>query len=300
MSGKEEKHDVFIQGFKNYLEALNMAQNTVNAYVSDASQFLDFLASRDMDVSRADGVTLLEFLKQLTLKKLKSSTKRRMMEALKRFYQAMEKTGQVNGNPFRDFQDMPKAEEGEARVLTEAEYRRLRDLVRSNRRKSSIRDYAILELALQTGLRRSEICALTLDHVEFSTKSTVGHVKVVKGKGGNERIVTLNQAGEKALKEYLAVRPKGTEYKEIFLNNQLKPCDPVVISIIFKRYMEMAGIKDASFHSLRHTFATHNLKKGTSIIVVQRALGHKSLTTTQKYTHLLKEMMDEQLTKSIL
>ena len=64
--------------------------------------------------------------------------------------------------------------------------------------------------------------------------------------------------------------------------------------------MEKAGINNASFHSLRHTFATHSLKRNTNIIVVQEALGHKSLTTTQKYTHFLREMMDEQLTRNAL
>ena len=222
------------------------------------------------------------------------------MEAVKTFYRAMARMGYVSGNPAADFRDMPKAEDAKARVLTEMEYRGLRDVVRGSRRRSGVRDYAILELALQTGLRRSEICSLTLDDVEFSTRATVGRVRVRKGKGGKERSVTLNDAAQKALKDYLAVRPKDTGHQEIFLNNRRKPCDPVIISAIFRKYMEKAGIKGASFHSLRHTFATHSLRKGTNIIVVQEALGHKSLTTTQKYLHFVREMMDEQMTKNAL
>jgi site-specific recombinase XerD len=223
-----------------------------------------------------------------------------MMEGIKAFFRAMKRIGQVTENPFNDFQDMPKVKDRNMRVLTEMEYRSLRDVVRASRRKSSIRDYAILELALQTGLRRSEICSLTLDDIEFSTRTTVGHVRVREGKGGKERTVTLNSIAEAAIKEYMAVRPEDTGFKEIFLNNRLKPCSPMVISAVFKKYMEKAGINGASFHSLRHTFATHSLKKDTNIIVVQEALGHKSLTTTQKYTHFLREMMDSQLTKNSL
>ena len=71
--------------------------------------------------------------------------------------------------------------------------------------------------------------------------------------------------------------------------------NPVVISAVFKRYMKRVGINDASFHSLRHTFATQRLKKGTDIKVVRDALGHKSLTTTEKYAHFIQEVMDKQL-----
>ena len=290
----------YLSQFEDYLRSVSMAENTVESYGQDVKQFLKFLESEGADIRDVDEETLLRFLKKLTEKELTGTTKRRMMEGLKAFFRAMKRIGQVNGNPFADFQDMPKVKDKNMRVLTEMEYRSLRDVVRGSRRKSSIRDYAILELALQTGLRRSEICSLTLDDIEFSTRTTVGHVRVREGKGGKERTVTLNNVAEGAIKEYLTIRPEDTEYKEIFLNNRHRPCSPMVISAIFKKYMEKAGIHGASFHSLRHTFATHSLKKDSNIIVVQEALGHKSLTTTQKYTHFLREMMDNQLTKNAL
>ena len=286
--------------FESYLRSLNVSENTITAYIGDARQFLDFIRGEGLDARDADGETLLMFLEHLTKMELKGSSKRRKLEAVKAFYRAMKKIGLMDDNPVADFSDMPKVKDEHMRVLTEMEYRSLRDVVRGSRRKSALRDYAILELALQTGLRISEICSLSMDDVEFSTRTTVGHVTVRKGKGGKERLVTLNDAAEKALKAYLDVRPKNTEHKEFFLNNRLSPCDAQVIGSVFKGYMKKAGIDNASFHSLRHTFATHSLRKGTNIIVVQEALGHKSLTTTQKYLHFLREMMDDQLTKNVL
>lgn len=295
-----KKTEDYLNQFEDYLRSVDMAENTVESYGRDVKQFLEFLEVEELDIRNVNEEVLLRFLQKLTERELTSTTKRRMMEGLKTFFRAMKKMGQVRENPFTDFQDMPKVKDRNMRVLTEMEYRSLRDVVRGSRRRSSIRDYAILELALQTGLRRSEICSLTLDDMEFSTRTTAGHVRVREGKGGKERTVTLNNVAEKAIKEYLTVRPEDTGYKEIFLNNRCKPCSPVVISAIFKKYMEKAGIHGASFHSLRHTFATHSLRKNTNIIVVQEALGHKSLTTTQKYIHFLREMMDTQLTKNVL
>jgi len=289
-----------IDKFLLYLQSLNMSENTILSYGRDVGEFLKFIESRDINVPQVTQGTLLQFLEYLSRRKLKGNTRRRKMEAVKTFYRGMQKMGELERDPFHSFQDMPRTADAPMRVLTEAEYRTLRDVVRSSRRKTGIRDYAILELALQTGLRRSEICSLTLNDAQFSTKTTVGHVTVRKGKGGKHRRVVLNSPAEKALKEYLAVRSKGTPHQEVFLSNRLKPCTPVVMSRIFKRYMEKAGIQGASFHSLRHTFATHSLRKGTNIIVVQEALGHKSLTTTQKYLHFLQEMMEKQMTKNAL
>ena len=290
----------YLSQYEDYLRSVGMAENTVKSYGQDVKQFLKFLEDEGADILDVEEEVLLRFLRELTERELAGTTKRRMIEGIKTFFQAMKRIGQVTESPFADFQDMPKIKDRNMRVLTEMEYRSLRDVVRASRRKSSIRDYAILELALQTGLRRSEICSLTLDDIEFSTRTTVGHVRVREGKGGKERTVTLNNVAERAIKEYLTVRPENTGYKQVFLNNRLKPCSPMVISAVFKKYMEKAGIHGASFHSLRHTFATHSLKKDTNIIVVQEALGHKSLTTTQKYIHFLREMMDSQLTKNSL
>jgi site-specific recombinase XerD len=286
--------------FESYLKSINISRNTITAYVSDVRQFLEFIRSESGDINSVNEGFLLRFLEHMTMKELKGSTKRRKIEAVKAFYNAMKKKGIIEENPIIGFSDMPKSSDGHMKVLSEMEYRSLRDVVRSTNRHSNVRDYAILELALQTGLRVSEVCSLSLDDLELSTKATVGYVTVRHGKGGKDRVVTLNEAAERSIKAYLAMRPKTATCDRLFLSNRLGPCNPVVIGAVFKGYMRRAGIDGASFHSLRHTFATHSLRKGTNIIVVQEALGHKSLTTTQKYLHFIREMMDEQLTKNAL
>ena len=254
------------------LRSLNMSENTVAAYLSDIRQFVEFVQTKRMNVHEVDHGVLLKFVEHMTDKGLKGSTKRRKMEAVKTFYRMMGNMGIVKGNPVADFRDMPKAEDYHMRVLGEMEYRSLRDVIRGNQRKSAVRDYAILELALQTVLRVSEICSLSMDDIEFSTRTTVAHVRIRKGKGGKERLVTLSEVTEKAIKDYLTIRPKVADRKEIFLNNRLKPCNPAVIGGVFKRHMAKAGISGASFQSLRHTFTTHSLRKGTNIVVVSNVV----------------------------
>ena len=169
--------------FESYMRSVTMSENTITSYRRDAREFLTFIESKGISPQEVDHGTLFQFLEHLTQRGLSSSTKRRRLEAVKTFYRAMRRMGELEEDPAADFRDMPKMGEAKARVLSEMEYRTLRDAVRSSRRKSGVRDYAILELALQTGLRRSEICSLTVDDVEFSTRTTVGRVRVRKGQG---------------------------------------------------------------------------------------------------------------------
>lgn len=165
------------------------------------------------------------------------------------------------------------------------------------------RDAAIIELLLQTGMRLSELVNLKVDDIELPRKITkdpfnVGSIHII-GKGGKERTITLNWKACKAIKAYLKVRP-GVDYKELFITKFLKPIGPRGLQNIVKKYLDEANIKNASFHTLRHTFATHQIKKGTNIRVVQEALGHESLQTTSVYISLARKLMDKELQEHAL
>ena len=192
----------------------------------------------------------------------------------------------------------PEREREERRVLTEAEYKRLMSAV-----QHEVRDGAILEVLLQTGIRQSECAAITLGDLQLPARvsrdqGNVGSLRV-HGKGRKDRVVTLNYKACRALKAYLAIRPKVDE-EALFLTKFEKPLGTRSIRNIVAKYLQEAGIAGASTHALRHTFATHHVRKGTKLDVVRQALGHESLATTSVYVGLAREVMDQELQRNAL
>jgi site-specific recombinase XerD len=146
------------------------------------------------------------------------------------------------------------------------------------------RDYAILQVFLQTGIRVSELANLTRDDIDFIKPSIT-----VRGKGMKEREIFLEKKGVHALKSYLAVRGESFSPR-VFLNYQGEPISERGIRKLVVKYRKEAGItKKASCHTLRHTFATCKAEKGVPAYQLQQWLGHANLNTTQIYIHLGKQ-----------
>jgi len=184
-------------------------------------------------------------------------------------------------------------------VLTEGEYKRLLEAVRHE-----TRDAALVEVLLQTGMRLSELARLRLSDVDLPAKinrdqGSVGSVRIF-GKGRKERTVTLNWKACKAIKAYLGIRPKVEEDERLFLTKFGRGMGPRAIQYRVEKYLEEAAIQGASVHTLRHTFATHMVKKGTKLDVVRQALGHQDLKTTSIYVDLAREVMDKELQQNAL
>jgi site-specific recombinase XerD len=158
------------------------------------------------------------------------------------------------------------------------------------------RDAALIEVLLQTGLRIGEVAALHLADLTLPPRLTGAHTGAVRirGNGRKERTVTLNSKALQALTAYLAVRP-AVDTPAIFVSRFRRPLTVRAIRRVVKRHMAEAGIERASVHPLRHSFATHHVRQGTSLHVLQEALGHASLETTSIYVHLARGLMDEQL-----
>jgi len=187
----------------------------------------------------------------------------------------------------------PKIEFREPRVLSEAEYKALLRAC-----SHEIRDAAIIELLLQTGIRLSELARLIINDLELPARITrdpadVGRLHVI-GKGKRDRWIPLNYKACKALKAWLKVRP-GVEHDALFVTKFLTPMSPRAFEYVVKKYLDEAGIKNASVHTLRHTFATHHVAKGTDLRTVQEALGHTDLKTTSIYVQLAREVMKKEL-----
>jgi len=146
------------------------------------------------------------------------------------------------------------------------------------------RDYCILQVFLQTGIRVSELAHLTIEDVDC-IKPAIR----VRGKGNQEREIALEKRGVQALKNYLAVRPESLA-DVLFLNYKGEAISERGIRKLVVKYRKNAGItKRASCHTLRHTFATYKAEKGVSPFQLQQWLGHANLNTTQIYVHLGKQ-----------
>lgn len=289
-----------VQFQDEYLTARNLAPLTRVNYASDLKQLQRYLVE-DLGLETIDQIQpryLQGFLVTLDRCGLRGSSRRRKVATIRAFFRFLVQQGILPASPAEELLP-PEREREERRVLSEVEYKRLMAAV-----QHEVRDGAILELLLQTGIRQSECAAITLGDLQLPARisrdaGNVGSLRV-HGKGRKERIVTLNYKACRALKAYLAVRPKIDDEEALFLTKFEKPLGTRSIRNIVTKYLMEAGIPGASTHALRHTFATHHVRKGTKLDVVRQALGHESLATTSVYVGLAREVMDQELQKNAL
>jgi site-specific recombinase XerD len=289
-----------------HLASRNLSPITRVKYLSDLKDLVSFLAGA-LGLPRADQVerTHLErYLAELDRRGLKGSSRRRKVASIKSFFAFLEREGLIPLSPATKLIP-PQRERDEPRVLSEIEYKRLEAAVHGE-----IRDEAIIQLLLQTGIRLAELARLKTTDVELPAKivppnkktqdpGTVGAVHI-HGKGRKERTVTINWKACKALRNYLQVRPRLPDEDALFLTKFGLPMGPRSIENVVAKHAAAAGIAGASPHALRHTFATHHVKKGTSLASVRAALGHESLATTSIYVGLAREQMDKELQQNAL
>jgi integrase/recombinase XerC len=148
--------------------------------------------------------------------------------------------------------------------------------------KQALRDRALLELLYSSGLRVSELTGLNVGELDLAN----GMVRVT-GKGGKERIVPVGSRALEAVREYLGQRDDGPATEALFLNTRGERINRrSVARVVDTHVMKIAAFKRISPHTLRHTFATHMLEGGADLRAIQELLGHASLSTTQKYTHV--------------
>jgi len=291
--------DAFDDYKATYMASRNMASRTRVEYGRDIGDLVQFLqdASRLDDPKAVELKHLEHYLAELDRRGLSGSSRRRRAAAIRSFFSFLEDHSYVPLNIATRLRP-PGRTEREPRVLSEAEYRRLQDASRFHPR-----DQAIIELFLQTGMRLSELARLRVSDVSLPArvgkeKDGAGSV-LVMGKGAKERTITVNWKASKAVKSYLATRPEITT-EALFISKFGESMGPRAIQDVVKKYLREAGIENASVHTLRHTFGTHQVKKGTNLRVVQEAMGHADLKTTSVYVHLAREQMDEQLQANAL
>ncbi len=287
-----------IDSFLEYLSAQkDYSENTNRAYLNDLYEFLYYFAEikrvnteipqemASLLPGDVDAIAIRGYLSRLYKKKNKKSTIARKLSALRSFFKFLLKHDAVKNNP-ADLILTPKQEKPIPSYLTVDDIFRLLDSIRTNT-LLGLRNKAMFELLYSTGIRVSELSGLNVDRVDFS-----GSVIRVLGKGKKERVVPAGQRALAAVSEYrkACIRKKDevdNDFEALFLNKNGKRISERSIARILKKIALECGITVPVFpHAVRHTFATHMLDAGADLRGVQELLGHESLSTTQKYTHV--------------
>jgi integrase/recombinase XerD len=282
-----------VASIARYLSHLELERrvspHTLAAYAQDLQKLAAFAAGETRDVERLDLEALERFVRGLMAEGRSPRSVGRLVAAVRGFYRF---TSAASGaaNPAHDL-SAPRAWKALPKYLTPDEVEALL-AAPDTREPRGLRDRAALEVLYATGLRVSELLALTLAHVELD-----GGVVTTMGKGRKERLVPLGDEAVAWLRRYLATaRPGLVEGKRatprLFVNARGAALTRMGFWKILRGYGRTAGIRRAiSPHVLRHSFATHLLERGADLRAIQMMLGHADLSTTQIYTHVLDERL---------
>lgn len=266
------------QLFVQYLEEAGKAHATVIAYGKDIEQANEYLASQGkLYVSEVTAEDIDAFKELLKKQRYTGKSISRKINSIKAFFRYLMSQGYLVSNP-AEIIAHPKFDQSPPRILTKVEYRALRDACRGDVRMS-----AVVELLLQTGMRISELAALQLQDVDFER-----NIFTIQPQNSRPaRKVPMNMAAKKSLLQYLEVRPRARE-KTVFLTKTCRPFLVRNIRTALDRYFRLAGIKGAKVNDLRHTFIIEQLRAGTPLVYVSQLVGHKRITTTEKYLKLIE------------
>ena len=290
--------DDAIRAFMTFLELERHASHeTVRNYASDLRQFQAFMRAEHSGAPLLDPATvqtesIRAYLHWLDRKREKSTSMARKLASLRSFYRYLQREDMVGLNPAEAIRT-PKQPKHLPRVLTKDDAAALMEFP-AGQTGSSLRDRALLETLYSTGARVSELVGINLEDLRASE----GLVHL-RGKGRKERIVPIENVALRAIQAYLAQRPlldsRDLTTKRVsspvFRNSRGGRLTTRSIARIVAGYSNRLAGGSVSPHTLRHSFATHLLDEGADLRSIQEMLGHASLSTTQKYTHLATDQL---------
>lgn len=276
------------ENFVKSLEQKSKSHSTVIAYSKDIEQLLNFFVSQGLtNINDISLDNLKSFENSLRQQNYTNKSISRKINSIRTFYKFMFAQGIITENPSERLSH-PKIDSAPPRVLTELEYRSLRDICRVD-----VRLYTIIELLLQTGIRISELANLYLEDVKSVPGKNLHYLYIREYASNPSRKVPLNPVAHKAIQEYLEIRPE-TDDDHIFITKNCRPLLVRNIRTAIDKAFEKAGIKDAKVNDLRNTFIAHHLANGVSLVTLQKIVGHKRLSTTEKYLNLINNNKKEE------
>jgi site-specific recombinase XerD len=287
------------QSLKIFLRALqgqNYSPKTLRAYGDDLTQFLGWVEKNRVDwdnptrLSRAD---IEGFMQYLAGQGRSGVTRVRKLAAIRKFFAFMAENDILAANPAPTVKGA-RREEKEPNILYKEQYKALLYEASDN-----IRDYAIIQTFLQTGIRLSELVNLRVDDVDLEHRL----LTVRQGKGKKDRQIPLVDEAAKALRNYK--RYRNTELilddDTFFLAKNGTSLNISTVKYLVAKYVKQAGIrKKVSVHTLRHTFGAHKADKHMSLATLQELMGHKKKETTLKYIHLAKTNLRAEMVQTAL
>lgn len=297
--------DEWLRAFERSLRAEdNASANTIRGYVSDLRQLRDFLlaqerrhtpAASDVDLQAVDALLLRAFIAG-RMEHDKRSSIARKLSAVRGFFRFLLRRGHIRRDPSVGL-SAPKQERSLPRHLTVDDTVRLLEAPPADT-PVGLRDRALLEVTYSCGLRVSELVGLSWPDIDAQLE-----LVRVFGKGRKERVVPIGRRALQALSDYrarigeLCPHPPA-DADAVFLNQRGRRLTARSVARFIDRYMLVAGVAGKiSPHALRHSFATHLLNAGADLRAIQELLGHATLSTTQRYTHLgvdrLMEVYDD-------
>ena len=284
-----------IKQFIAYLDhERNFSIHTVRCYTTDLAHFAAFLVGPETAQAEGNGNALSDRLRRVTLLELRRylsdlrradysrATIARKIATLRSFYKFLARQGEVKNNPVKLLRT-PRQEKRLPKFLSPTDVERLLSTPKGGD-LLSLRDAAMLEALYSTGMRVSELVGLDLEDID-----PIGEVVRVRGKGRRERLAPMGSYALNALHRYLEARAKADvqDAKAVFINRHGRRLNARSVRRKLAKYLALAGLDPTvSPHTLRHSFATHMLERGADLRAVQELLGHRSLSTTQIYTHV--------------
>ena len=282
---------------ENFLEVLasekGLAVNTRISYKNDILQFLVFLEKNKKKINEITSIDIEKFTSKFTTQGLEKSTISRKMSALSHFFIFLLEENMIKRNPINEL-DLPKQIKKLPKILSVDQVEKLITSSREDQSINGIRLNTMIEILYATGIRVSELVEMKLS-ATYAEKNFL----LVQGKGNKERLVPISENTEEKIKDYLKIRNEyinnDTESKWLFPSKQSSKGHITrqrfnqLLQILCER-VNLNNIR-ISPHKLRHAFATHLLANGVDLRSLQQMLGHADISTTQIYTHVLKDRL---------
>lgn len=269
---------------------IGASPNTISAYLSDISHFVDYLDKNSLHLLNPSKTIIKDYISALTELGLSDRTKARRLSALRTLYAFFLREKKIDSNPTKLI-ERPKQGRRLPKFLTESETEALINAAYNATHPDCARRIVFIELLYATGMRISELIQIKLSNIQW-----LDECLLITGKGNKQRMVPFNQSTKSALIHYIQTSKPSS--KSGWLFPSINPTHHLTRQRFFQIIKELAidsGLDPlkVSPHVIRHAFATHLLNHGANLINIQKLLGHSDIATTEIYTHIMTEKLKD-------